>query len=107
MSDAGGFSAGAGVPKEEEFSEVAAGSTRGEVASGDSCGPSLSLPYLPPIPLPLFALVSLSGCIHAKGGGGNVGWKDIFFFPLPHYSLTAPSILAAFAVKAPPQGDTR
>lgn len=34
---------------------------------------------------------------------GNVGWKDIFFFPPPHYSLTAPSILAAFALKTPPK----
>lgn len=57
----------ADISKVEEFSEVAAESIRGEVASGDSCGLSLSLRYLPPIRLPLFALVSLSGCIHATG----------------------------------------
>lgn len=44
---------------------------------------------------PTSSLVSLSGCIHA-GGGGNVGWKDIFFFPTS-------SILAAFAVESPPE----
>lgn len=36
-------------------------------------------------------------------GGGNVGWKDICFFPLPHDSLTASSILTPFAVKSPPK----
>lgn len=94
----------ADIPKEEEFSEAAAESIR-EVASGDSCGLSLSIRYLPPIRLPLFALVSLSGCIHAKG---EKGWMEGYFL-FPAASLFADSIIHPHGVrcKISPQGDTR